>query len=202
MKPPRTAAKKRNRRTADQIRHTAYHEAGHAVAHRVVGMVCGEASIIADYKLMFSGPAIAEDHYAAGAAWDQRKKYRPQRSVFVGRIIGFMAGREAEIIAFGDHNGGDGDDRKQIVLMTREANISKVYLERLRPKVGLLLRRHWPNVEAVAQALRERKKLSGAEIDAIIDRVTTSGERRAAERVQVARDKNLREKMARWHKEA
>jgi hypothetical protein len=168
----------------------------------VVGMVCGGASIIADYKLMFSGHAIAEDQYAAGVAWEQRKKHHPQRSVFVGRIIGFMAGREAEIIALGDHNGGDGDDRKQIVLMTREVNISKAYLERLRPKVGLLLRRHWPKVEAVAQALRERKKLSGAEIDAIIDRVTTSGERQAAERVQVARDKNLREKMARWRKEA
>ncbi|MGY8679792.1 hypothetical protein Q2941_18630 [Bradyrhizobium sp. UFLA05-153] len=195
-------AKHRSRRTAHQIRH-AYHEAGHAVAHRVVGMACGGASIIADYEQMFGGNAIAEEPYAVMGAWERRNKHRYGRSVFVGRIIGYMAGREAEIVACGDHNGGDGDDLMQIGLMADEAgDISMAYLERLRLKVGPLLRRHWRKVEAVAEALLASKTLSGAEIDAIIDRVTPTAERQAAERVQVARERDLREKMARWHKKA
>ncbi|MGZ4926475.1 MAG: hypothetical protein ACXV4B_08505 [Halobacteriota archaeon] len=118
-------------RTADELRRTAYHEAGHAVAHRVVGMVCGEASIVPDYDQMNTGFAIAEDHWAAEAAWERRYKYRNSHSVMRGRIIGYMAGREAEIIAFGDRQ-EFGDDLYQIELMAEEADISMAYVERLR----------------------------------------------------------------------
>jgi hypothetical protein len=37
--------------------------------------------------------------------------------------------------------------------MAQDANITDAYLERLRPKVRALLRRHWSKVERVANAL-------------------------------------------------
>jgi ATP-dependent Zn protease len=157
-------------RTATDLRRTAYHEAGHAVIHRAMGMVCGEASIVPNFDTMTAGYAIAADHYVTGREWERRGKVRDWRSILRGRIIGYMAGREAEIIAFGRKRKkyGDGDDLLQIALMAEEADVSEAYLERLRPKVGPLLRHHWPKVEAVAEALLIRKTLSGSEIDAII----------------------------------
>jgi ATP-dependent Zn protease len=160
----------------EQLRRTAYHEAGHTVAHRVVGIVCGEASIV---PKMCGGFVIAADQ--------RRGKLRDRRSVLVGRIICFMAGREAEIVAFGDeHEIGDGDDLLQIALMAEDAGVSEAYLERMRRKVRPLPRRHWHKVAAVADALLVRKTLSGPEIDALISKVTTPRERTIAKRIEVA----------------
>jgi len=185
-------------RTAEQLRRTATHEAGHAVIHRVVGMVCGGAFIVPDYDTMSAGFAIAADHYVTDYAWERRGKFRDFGSVSIlrGRIMGFMAGREAEIIAFGEkHEIGDGDDRYQIALMAEEASVSEAYLDRLRPKVRALLRRHWRKVEVVTEALLARKTLSGVEIDAIIRTVTTPRERDIAKRIRAAR-KPLRDLVA------
>jgi hypothetical protein len=184
-------------RRAEELRQTAIHEAGHAVIHRVVGMVCGEATIVPDYESMTAGFAIAEDPWVAYSAWERRGKLRGchYESILRGRIMGYMAGREAEIIAFGSDYGGDGDDVRQIALMAEDAGISSAYLERLRLKVGPLLRRHWRKVECVADALVSDKTLSAAEIDALIDNVTTSDERARAARIDAAR-KPLRDELA------
>jgi ATP-dependent Zn protease len=178
-----------NGRTAAELRHTAIHEAGHAAAHRAVGMVCGEATIVPDHKEMCGGQAVAADPWLVYDAWEQRGKRRGHdfESILVGRIIGYMAGREAEIVAFGEHRDGDGDDLLQISLMAEAAGVSQAYLERLRLKVRALLRRHWYKVEAVAEALLVRKTLTAAEIDAIIEKVTTPRERVIARRIEAAR---------------
>jgi ATP-dependent Zn protease len=184
-------------RTATDLRRTAYHEAGHAVIHRVMGMVCGEASIVPDYDTMCGGYAIAADHYVTDREWERRGKLRDCRSILRGRIIGYMAGREAEIVAFGRKRKkyGDDDDLLQIALMAEEADVSEAYLERLRPKVGPLLRRHWRKVEAVAETLLVHKTLSGAEINAIIGKQTTSRERAITKRIEAAR-KPIRDQVA------
>jgi ATP-dependent Zn protease len=174
------------------LRQAAIHEAGHAVANRVVGMVCGEASIVPDCDGMSVGVAIFfEEPELIERAWKQRGKWRGQHhseSVMIGRIIGYMAGREAEIIAFGTkHEIGDGSDLLQIALMAEQAGVSEAYLARLRTKVGPLLRRHWHKVEAVAEQLLVRKSLSGHEIDSVIRKVTTPLERAIARRIVMAR---------------
>jgi hypothetical protein len=106
-------------------RRTAFHESGHAVIGRVVGMICGGATIVPDYEAMTAGVAITRDHWVAGDAWECRGKFRGDVSVMRGRIIGYMAGHEAEIIALGepDAAGGDEDDRCQIALMATEVDI-------------------------------------------------------------------------------
>jgi ATP-dependent Zn protease len=181
-------------RTAQQLRQAAIHEAGHAVANRVVGMACGEASIVPDDDEMSAGVAIVEKPQLIERAW---KRVQPHgESVICGRIIGFMAGREAEIIAFGTtHEIDDGNDRRQIELMAEQAGVSEAYLARLRTKVGPLLRRHWYKVERVAESLLIRKTLSGPDIDALIRKATTSHERAIAKRIEAPR-KADREMMA------
>jgi hypothetical protein len=193
----RKPATKRKGRTAEELRRTAIHEAGHAVIHRVVGMVCGEASITPNYEEMCAGFAIAADPWLIYDAWERRGKLRGfhYESILRGRIMGYMAGREAEIIAFGDHHGGDDNDIYQIDLMAEEGDISLPYVERLRLKVGPLLRRHWRKVDCVANALLTHKTLSAAKIDALIDTVTTPEERAVNERIEKAR-KPLRDELA------
>jgi len=170
-------------RTQAELRRTAIHEAGHAVAHHVVGMMCGEASIVPVYKEMCGGYAIAANPWLIYEAWERRGKWRGHD---FGRIIGYMSGREAEIIAFGDHHDGDGDDLLQIGLIAEAAGFSMTYVERLRLKVRSLLRRHWHKVEAIVEALLIHKTLTGAEIDAIIEKVTTPRERVIARRIEKA----------------
>ncbi|WP_164712610.1 hypothetical protein [Methylobacterium currus] len=99
-------------------RHTAIHEAGHAVIGRVVTMACGGATIVADDES--AGHSVTADPYAVLAAWEAREKWRPSSSVWVGRILAYMAGAEAEEVILGGCQGGDGDDRRWITDMLYE----------------------------------------------------------------------------------
>jgi len=71
-------------------------------------------------------------------------------------------------------------------LIAEAAGFSMTYVERLRLKVRSLLRRHWHKVEAIVEALLIHKTLTGAEIDAIIEKVTTPRERVIARRIEKA----------------
>ena len=165
---------------------------GHAVIGRVVGMICGGATIVPDYEAMTAGVAITHDHWVAGDAWEIAGKYRgdDEVSVMRGRILVYMAGREAEILAVGEPDvaGGDEDDRCQIALMATEAGIEWSYVERLRPKARALVRRHWAKIEAVAAALLEHKTLTAKAIDALIFVVMTERERAIAARIAAVRE--------------
>lgn len=186
------------RRTPAAVRRTAYHEAGHAVIGRVLGLVCGDATIVPDFEEMVAGVAITRDHSIADDAWEMRGKFRWTVSAVRGRIMTVMAGAEAERVAFGRSGGGDRDDQLQIALMAQGQNISFAYLNRLRPKVRALLRRHWRKIEQVAQALLRAKTLTAVEIDALIEQVTQQNEREVAARIKLAR-KPLRDEYARVH---
>ena len=178
----------KRRRTQAALRRTAYHEAGHAVAGRVLGMMCGRATIVPDFDAMEAGFTITEDPWKIDSAWETRGKYRASVSVFRGRIMSYMAGREAEIIAFCRAAGGDRDDRVQIAYMAEDQ-----YLKRLRPKVRALLRRHWHKVEQVASALLASQTLSAEEIDELVEHSMEPREREAAAKIDAAR-KPLRER--------
>jgi ATP-dependent Zn protease len=114
---------------------TAVHEAGHAVIGRVLGMVCGHATIVPDDDSL--GHSIAADPWMIAHAWEQRGKYRDMSSVFRGRILGFMAGAEAEAEILHRTAIGDGDDRYQIGLMLYELSAD----ESRPPAIGAPTRR-------------------------------------------------------------
>jgi len=176
-------------KTAAELRRTAIHEAGHAVTGRMLSLVCGTASIVHGETTMTCGFSVIED------AWFTRGKHRGVRatlSILHGQIMTNMAGREAEIIAFGEQDGADRDDVLEIDRLANYAGgtatiFSHAYIERLRLKVRPLLRRHWHEVIAVAEALLIKKTLTGPQIDAIIGKVTTPRERVIAGRIAVAR---------------
>lgn len=76
---------------------TAYHEAGHAVIGRIVGIPCGRAAIEADHDS--AGHGVTDGPWdAMRGAWERRGKFRDVASVFRGRIIAFAAGAEAECV--------------------------------------------------------------------------------------------------------
>jgi ATP-dependent Zn protease len=186
-------------RTGEELRHAAIHEAGHAVAARMLSLACGAVSIVPAEKKMIGGYHVTEPPHVIREAWFKAGKYRGARdtlSMLQGQIMTCMAGREAEIIAFGERNiGGDRVDMFEIDRLANFANFaggantifSHAYLTRLRSKVGPLLRHHWHKVVAVAQALLVKKTLTGPEIDAIITNVTTPRERTIAKRIEAAR---------------
>jgi len=186
-------------RASKRLRHTAIHEAGHAIIHRLLGIPCDEASIVPndeEENLGYSKLQGFQPHEIE-SAWDARGKFRSPDSVARARMMGTMAGREAEIVAFGHDTGGDGGDLAHLVDLALHSGIGiegvdddgviNVNLDRLRSKVPGLLRRHWRKVEAVAEALLARKTLSAAEIDALIEAETTPRERDIAERIEAAR---------------
>jgi hypothetical protein len=142
---------------------TAYHEAGHAVIGRIVGMVCGIATIRADDDS--AGHSITHDPYAIVSAWEWDGKFRDMRSVFIGRILTVMAGAEAQRMLTRSRRIGDGDDRYQVALMLEEAQRTET---RLRSACQGLVRRHRKLITAVAQLLLGRGRLSRRELDRLI----------------------------------
>jgi len=151
-------------------RHTAIHEAGHAVIGRVLGLSCGGASIIANEAEDEAGHAIIHDPWATVSRWESafRAKVeqgivplrcREARLAFRGTIIARVAGAEAEAVLLGVCAGGDGYDREQIEMMAESdnselpADLWGRYEPRMRRQARRLIRKHRSKIEQVAQAL-------------------------------------------------
>ena len=80
-----------------QVRwHTAVHEAGHAVIGRVLGMLCGPASVKMDHDS--AGHSIAAGPWAVAGRWEAAGKQRKMSSIWRGRIMSFQAGAELDFI--------------------------------------------------------------------------------------------------------
>ena len=147
---------------------TAVHEAGHAVIGRVTGMLCGKATIMSDHDS--AGHVITKDPWEILAHWEKHGKFRHDDSVYIGRILTYMAGREAQIELAGcsDEEIGDGNDRYQIALMFEKTSLQEWQEARLRQFARALVKRHRDKIERVAKALLEHKRLSGKKIDALV----------------------------------
>lgn len=152
---------------------TAIHEAGHAVIGRVLGLLCGCATIIPNESKAEAGYSICADPWATLSAWEKREKFRDARSAFCGRILAYMAGAESERELLGQCPVGDGDDRYQIAMMAEScdsglSNHWEQYEPRMRRQTRRLVRKHRDKIERIARALLERETLEAHEIDALI----------------------------------
>jgi hypothetical protein len=162
------------KRPAKRRRHTAYHEASHAVIGRVLTLYCEGATIKPDYVAREAGHAICRDHWDCLHEWDMRGKVRDNAdAVWHARIITYMAGVEGEMALLGATNDGDGDDRYQIEMMAEQLSNCKDWnkLEpRLRAMTRMLVRRHQALIERVANTLLRKTTLSGVQLDRLIGR--------------------------------
>lgn len=162
------------KRSRKQLKHTAYHEAGHAVIGRVLTLHCGNATIRPNYAEAVAGYVITHDPYKILHEWEKRGHVRDsQDAVWHARIMTYMAGAEAEKILLGSGGLGDVDDRYQIALMAeelhRDTNWEKLE-PRLRAMTRMLVRRHKARIERVAKALTARTTVSAKALDKMVGR--------------------------------
>jgi len=152
------------KRTPEEVLTTAIHEAGHAVVGRVLGLTCGKVTIGANYRTRTLGYGVIAEPWFTVDCWEQRGRYRPPEAAFRGRILAYMAGREAEEELLGNSEGGDDDDQYQIALMLmdlyRGEDRQAKFEGRLRRAARSLVRRHRPKIEALSRALIEQRTMS------------------------------------------
>ena len=143
----------------DELRHTAIHEAGHAVVGRVLKQVCGSATIDADYDLDEAGHDIcAEPWITLGRWWGDgpdtaTRPHGTMKGVMLGRIICYMAGWLAEEECLRQCAGGDEDDHYQVDLMLAstlpdDADLT-AYAARIERFGRAIVRRHKETIERV-----------------------------------------------------
>lgn len=161
-------------RHADRLEPIAYHEAGHVVVGRLMGLPALDSDLLRD-----DDGGNGHTHFAYPRPWFQPRPgaLTPAERDFVERLLTtFMAGFAAES-RFGHHDPeGSGYDVDQAARQwvgyvasnqaDREAALHG-YVERAeallaRPEV-------WQAVEAVASALLERQRIEGATAAAIVE---------------------------------
>jgi hypothetical protein len=131
---------------SDAASRAALHEAAHAVVAAALGIRIDGAGIDPDESYCCVGPASLTDNLQIA-----------------------FAGIESEIRVFGVANADQAaGDLKMIEVWQRRHRLSGPFVEDFRPLVRRLLRRHWGQVERVADALLRRQRLSGAQIEALL----------------------------------
>jgi hypothetical protein len=141
-------------------------------AARVLTLICGGANIVPDHEAGGAGYSVTADPLECAGEWIRRGKWRSDEATFHARIIGYMAGAEAEAMLLGATRTGDGDDRYQIGLMAEQLDDGDPLKReaRLRAMTRMLVRRHRNRIERVADALLTERTLSAEKIDELTGR--------------------------------
>lgn len=171
-----TAAKRTHMTRGQRADHaTAYHEAGHAVAAyflRRVGKVrC--VSIIPDSERETVGHTA---HWSTPAFWRALNRGEwpdHARCRFEDEVVVLLAGGSAERRFAGraDHIGARSDYEKAAdfaIAATGSKRAANAFLRWLQVTTEDLVTLRWPAIQAVAAALVEHKRLSGACVRKVI----------------------------------
>jgi hypothetical protein len=168
------AKNSQGRKAITQLERTAYHEAGHVVAHFVVDVgfryvtITPSGDALGHVKTYLYGKKFREDI--------ENGSYTLRESNRVGKdIVIYFAGNEADKKFCGryNHQGSSADFHDLVGLAMRIAGEGKAleaYLKWLRLRAQDLISRadNWLAVQRVAESLLEKKKLTNEEATDVI----------------------------------
>jgi hypothetical protein len=169
---------------------TCVHEAGHAVmAHWLFGAVAGVRLDSGGGVVWFDDPPPedrSEYQEAVRSAFanteDMLHEVGPMPPRFVAKhfakwradTIVFLAGQEAERLAFGLTLSPAKSDLLSAKMFTRRCSVSRAganaLLEHCRLEARAILQTRWPAVEAIARALDREDELDGEAVAKLIKR--------------------------------
>jgi hypothetical protein len=157
--------------------HVAIHEAGHAVVARVLGLPVSRVGLGLELCRM----PLDRHKYPAGSkgiCYTQKSRYiwppgeRPTATRTIAEVeeafaIQCMAGAEAELAFYHEHQHGAADDQESIAQCIATAAAHGVTLDEkeLRAKAAALVALHRPKIAAVAAELLERQVLDAGELE-------------------------------------
>lgn len=150
----------------EDVEGAAYHEAGHAVAARALGLPVPDLSMIPDED------TVGTCSYAVWVEADEDGRREDTAAVS-------LAGALAEEIAVGEFNEEIAEDDLLHAIgladeVTEAPDERDAWLDRAQDRAEEVLRRDWAAVEALAEALLARRLLSAAEAEEIIAEALTT----------------------------
>lgn len=151
----------------DQERYLiAYHEAGHAIAGRAMGLTIHEVSIVPDEDTQ-GRCKLAGDFFDFGAtARLSREDKRQFRALIIYALAGGIAENLASIHQCTDISAFDYQQAYECAM--RLSKNPDVYLAARKKETRNLLEMRWGEVQKVATALLKYDRISGDEIPAIL----------------------------------
>ena len=152
------------RSRASTLEEVAYHEAGHVVVGHLLGVELASVDILRDGEggnghTIFNVPPW----FRPSATLDERRRRYAEAVVTT-----FLAGPIAEARVAGFHNlEGSGYDldavAREWLRLLEPPERYEARLDELTVRAEALVDENWPAIERLAQALLERRSLTGAE---------------------------------------
>jgi cell division protease FtsH len=157
---------------ADEKREIAVHEAAHAVIARILGITCGEVTIVSEEGYSVGHSVMNDPRFS----WERGDGSKAKAAD--NFAVALFAGAEAERLMFNSQTEGDSVDRERATDCLSWAGAVKnarfagdEHFDRheanLRRRAADLVRRYRPHIEKLAGALVERGTLTGPEADTL-----------------------------------
>jgi ATP-dependent Zn protease len=151
---------------------TAYHEAGHAVVGLRLRFRMKTATIVPRDGVLGEVEHGKETYLYDDLEFgrDSARSRRRGEEVIILRLSGLTAERRFRPRAASKHALDDHEHAADLALSLNggDVEVTNAHIKDLSLRTDKLVADNWPQVEAVAQALLERRTLKGAEIAAIV----------------------------------
>jgi len=160
---------------AERLRHTAYHEAGHAVASYFLQVPIRDVTIIPDKDSLgvLTHPPIRFVRHPGVFDDSRRGIDRPERHIivcFAGPLAQrrFAPGSRWRVGAYHDFNAAG---ELMVRIQDPDPEGARLYGRLLHGRAQVLVKNHWKDIVAVAEALLKHKRLDADGVNAVIERV-------------------------------